>query len=194
MIRSRGPDTTTRILLSAGLLATMALAGCPDEGPTDTTCATILVESTSTDPPPNITFTAAEANQCDVAFDAQGTLTIDMLDRSTGNTNPRVLLTLREVGSEIPLNTQITLSRTDNQQLSPAIYQEFDNTTMQGPFWSSLRLGNAGVVTFTALENGDVQGTFSFNADNPVALNNAAEGGIFVSGTVTIAAADAAAQ
>lgn len=160
------------ILLAAGI------AGCPDESGT---CATVMIERTSQDA--NNTYEMFAATQCDGTF-ADGTFELDLVDRSVMQGNlPRVLFTLPVTGMEIPLDSPISLTRTNDTEPEPAIYQEWVDGThpAQGPFWTS----NAGSITFTRSEQGNTTATFTFEADNPSSAGNTATGTIHVSGSVT---------
>jgi hypothetical protein len=173
---------------AAGLSILALLCGCPGSGNNGEPCGTATIEGSDG---ANNEFTQLTATQCDVDFDTGDlVLTIDILERMDGDPSPRVLFTLTDV-SEIPADGTLSLARTDDEDLAPAVYQEFtgpvpSNPTLAGgPFWSSTE----GTIMFDTDDEGNVIATFEFSADNPRPDNpSTATGTVDVSGSVLLVA------
>jgi hypothetical protein len=173
----------------------VGLTGCPEEGD-DTLVGTCT--------PGTVTVNGAAANnafgdfsfaadQCDIDT-IDGMLEIDMLDRGVadGDPVPRVLFTLEVTVEELEAISagdavNIDLARTDETLPQPAIYQDLlDNGSdpADGNFWTSI----SGSMVFDEDMDGNLVGTFNFEADNPPNPNpdNTAEGTLSVVGTVTV--------
>lgn len=182
-----------RHFLSIALLPLgFVLVGCPAPPPVDETCANATITATSEDA--SNQFTMLTGNQCNAKiFSSVGedqpcdptiapcVFEIDIVDRSTGEINPRVLITLM-IEDSIRLDEAIELQRANDEDVAPATYQEISSATQDGPFWSS----NSGTITFTQDEDGVITGVFEFGADNPSPIDNTATGELQVAGTVII--------
>lgn len=194
-----GIDSGSRMLLCGLVVMVAGLAGCP--GVQRMPCDGASVSIQGTDDANNqfgdFTF---EADQCDYTI-REGTLQIDFLDRTVeGPVIPRVLLTLDmtiERLGDIPLGTPIDLAREDPTLPKPAIYQDYvdpqrrdfrdfvdDLGPADGRFWTSI----AGSITFSQDEDGNIVGTFDFDADNPSTPtpSNRASGTLAVEGEVIL--------
>ena len=122
----------------SALLLSMLGSGCMTQQPgtEDDPCAT--GEIVGVDADANNTFTELTATQCDFVIDGD-TVEIDLIDRTVEGSNlPRVLFTL-DLPNGIPLGTAIDLTRADDTQPEPAIYQEYllGTDPAEGPFWTS---------------------------------------------------------
>lgn len=166
------------------------MIGCPEQMSTSNNCATVTVERVSEDANNDESFSPIEANQCDVSIGGD-VLEIDILDRNTGTTNPRVLFTLTVTGNSVPTSGEIDLTRLDDTGLPPALYQEFDSTASEGeleaagPFWSSAA-ENAGTIAFSVDDMNRTVAMFDFTADNPSETGNSAAGTLRISGEVIL--------
>ena len=194
-----GMDSVSRMLLCGLVVMVAGLAGCSGVQRTPCDGASVTVEGTddANNQFGNFTF---EADQCDYMI-REGTLQIDFLDRTVaGAVIPRVLLTLDmaiEGLEDIPLGTPIDLVREDPTLPKPAIYQDYidsqrrdfrdfvdDLGPADGRFWTSI----SGSITFSQDEDGNIVGTFDFDADNPSSPTptNNASGTLAVEGEVIL--------
>lgn len=181
-----GTTTLIQYVVCATSLAVVGLIGCGGTVDLGQDCASVTVAATSEDANNDATFATFAANQCDVSVEDDGSggsvLEIDILDRDAGTTNPRILFTLSADLDALSAGQTFVLTRADDVSLAPAIYQELNTTDNTGPFWSS----NAGSIAFTQQDDGSVVGAFTFEADNPSAVDNTAVGTLHVEGTVTL--------
>lgn len=183
---------TAGTMVVAIVICGSGLLGCTQDVSLGEDCAEFSIASEDA----NKTFSQVNGNQCDVTISANGagqfTLEIDILDRDTGSINPRVLFTLTLDAEDFPVGQTFSLTRANDTDLPPGLYQEVDvqlaseagsnGTTGIGPFWSS----NSGTIGFTQQDDGTVRGEFTFGADNPITTNNSATGTLQVSGSVTL--------
>jgi hypothetical protein len=168
---------------------TASLAGCPGEvaGLCDGISITIAGSADA-----NSTFTAFTPTQCNVTLEGD-MLTIDLLDRG-GDPNPRVLISVQVTDGALAEGS-IDLTRANDTDLAPAVYQEFtgedptDQSLADGPFWSS----NSGTLDATTDMDGNLMGSFMFTADNPRPdMPSMATGTVTVSGEGILLLAGAA--
>ncbi|MCZ6653254.1 MAG: hypothetical protein O7D91_09535 [Planctomycetota bacterium] len=194
-----GIDSVSRMLLCGLVVMVAGLVGCPGDQRMPCAGGSVMVRGTddANNEFGNFTF---EADQCDYTI-RDGTLQIDFLDRTVaGPVIPRVLLTLDltiESLDDIPLGTPIDLVRQDPTLPKPAIYQDYvdpqrrdfrdfvdDLGPADGRFWTSI----SGSITFSQDEDGNIVGTFDFDADNPSnpTPSNDASGTLAVEGEVNL--------
>ena len=205
--KPRRIDSVSRMLLCGLVVMVAGLVGCSGDQrfPCDGASVTVQGTDDANNQFGDFTF---EADQCDYTI-RDGTLQIDFLDRTVaGPVIPRVLLTLDmtieglldmtiESLEDIPLGTPIDLVRQDPTLPKPAIYQDYidperrdfrdfvdDLGPADGRFWTSI----SGSITFSQDEDGNIVGTFDFDADNPSTPtpSNRASGTLAVEGEVIL--------